>query len=103
MVDEIQGNYPEVDSLIYNAKKTFVKARLRVEKLKKKASSTIFVKELFSSDVSGNLTYMKSNFEVIKKKTAQLEAVGMEMNDVLYVVRSDERTLEQSCGKAAEM
>ena len=59
------------------------------------ASSIKFVKELFSSDLSGKLAYMKSNFVVISKIVACLEAVGVEMKDA-------ERTLEQSRGKVAE-
>jgi hypothetical protein len=37
--DEIRGNYPDVDSLISNVKKIFLKAPLRVEKFKQAAPS----------------------------------------------------------------
>ena len=59
------------------------------------ASSIKFVKKLFSSDLSGKLAYMKSNFVVISKIVACLEAVGVEMKDA-------ELTLKQSRGKVAE-
>ena len=66
------------------------------------ASSIKFVKELFSSDVSGKLAYIKSNFVVISKTTARLEAAGLEMNDALDIVKSVTPNLGQARGKAAE-
>jgi hypothetical protein len=50
------------------------------------ASSIKFQKELFSSDLSGKLAYIKSNFFVVSKAIACLEAVGVEMNDTLDIV-----------------
>jgi hypothetical protein len=108
VAEEIRGNYPNVDSLISNVKKIFLKAPLRVEKFKQEApslplppkpvltrwgtwldaamhycenystvekivseldsneeSSIKSVTELFSSDLSGNLAYIKSTFLVV--------------------------------------
>ena len=39
VAEEVRGNYPEVDRFIANAKKTFVKAALRVQKFKEEAPS----------------------------------------------------------------
>jgi hypothetical protein len=39
VAEETRGNYPDVDSLIYNVKKIFLKAPLRVEKFKQEAPS----------------------------------------------------------------
>jgi hypothetical protein len=66
------------------------------------ASSVKFVKKLFSSDLSGKLAYIKSNFVVVSKTIACLEAVGVEMNDALDIVKSAERAVEQARGKVAE-
>jgi hypothetical protein len=66
------------------------------------ASSIKVVKELFSSDLSGKLAYMKSNFVVVSKTTARLQAVGVEMDDALDIIKSTERALEQVCGRVAE-
>jgi hypothetical protein len=43
--------------------------------------------ELFSSDLSGKLTYIKSKFLVVSKKIAFLEAVGVEMDDALDIIK----------------
>jgi hypothetical protein len=145
VAEEIRGNYPNVDSLISNVKKIFLKTSLRVEKFKleapslslppkpvltrwrtwldaaiyycenyctiekivgeldsNEASSIKFVKELFSSDLSGKLAYMKSKFLVVSKTIASLEAVGVEMNDALDIAKSAEHALEQARGKIAE-
>ena len=67
-----------------------------------KASSIKFVRELFSSDLSGKLAYIKSNFLVVSKTIACLEAVGVEMNDALDIVKSAERAVEQARGTVAE-
>jgi hypothetical protein len=130
VVEKIRGSYPDVDSLIFNIKKLFLKAPLRVEKFKQdapslslppkavltswrtcldaaiyccensstldkivseldsnKASSVKFLKKLYSSDLSGKLVYTKSKFLVVLKKIACLEAVGVEMNDALDIVK----------------
>jgi exonuclease VII small subunit len=68
----------------------------------KEASSVKFVKKLFSSDLSGKLAYIKSNFLVVSKTIARLEAVGVEMNDALDIVKSAGRAVEQARGKVAE-
>ena len=68
----------------------------------KEASSVKFVKELLSSDLSGKLAYIKSNFVVVSKTIARLEAVGVDMNDALDIVKSAERVVEQARGKVAE-
>jgi hypothetical protein len=34
VAEEIQGNYPDVDSVIFNVKEIFLKAPLRVKKFK---------------------------------------------------------------------
>jgi exonuclease VII small subunit len=60
------------------------------------------VNELFSSDMSGRLAYIKSNFVVLSKTIARLEAVGVEMNNALDIVKSAQRALEQARGKVAE-
>jgi hypothetical protein len=60
------------------------------------------VKELFSSDLFGKLAYIKSNFVVVSKTIARQEAVGVEMNDALDIVKSAERAVEQARGKVAE-
>jgi hypothetical protein len=65
------------------------------------ASSIKFVKELFSSDLSGKLTYIKSKFLVVSKTTACLEAFGVEMNDALDIAKSAERAVEQARGTVA--
>jgi hypothetical protein len=137
VAEEIQGNFPDADSLISNVKQIFLKASLRVEKFKQEApslslppkpvltrwrtwldaamcycenystikkivseldsneaSSINFVKELFSSDLSGKLAYIKSNFVLVSKTIARLEAVGVEMNDALDIVKSAQRAVE---------
>jgi hypothetical protein len=66
------------------------------------ASSIKFVKSLFSSDLSGKVAYIKSNFVVVSKTIACLEAVGVEMNDALDIVKSAERAVEQARDKVAE-
>jgi hypothetical protein len=66
------------------------------------ASPVKFVKELFSSDLSGKLAYIKSNFVVVSKTIACLEAVGVEMNDALDIAKSAERAVEQARGRVAE-
>jgi hypothetical protein len=66
------------------------------------ASFIKFVKELFSSDLSEKLAYMKSKFLVVSKTIACLEAVGVEMNDALDIVMSAGRAVEQARGKVAE-
>jgi hypothetical protein len=65
------------------------------------ASSVKFVTEVFSSDLSGKVAYTKSNFVVVSKTSASLEAVGVEMNDALDIVTSTERALGQARGKVA--
>jgi DNA relaxase NicK len=67
-----------------------------------KASSIKFVKEIFSSDLYGKVAYIKSNFGVLSKTIARLEAVGVETKDSLEIVKSAEHALEQAHGKAAE-
>ena len=57
---------------------------------------------LFSSDLSGKLAYIKSNFLAVSKTVACLEAVAVEMNDALDIVKSAERALEQARDKVAE-
>jgi hypothetical protein len=136
VAEEIRVNYPDVDSLISNVKKIFLKAPLRVEKFKQEApslsvppmpvltcwgtwldaamyycenystiekivseldsneaSSIKFVKELFSSDLSGKLAYIKSNFLAVSKTNACLKAVRVQTNDALYIIKCAERTL----------
>jgi hypothetical protein len=66
------------------------------------ASSFKFVKERFCSDLSGKLAYFKSNFMLVPKTIASLEAVGVEMNDALDIAKSAERAVEQARGKVAE-
>jgi hypothetical protein len=39
VAEEIRGNYPDVDSLISNVKKVFLKTSLRVEKFKQESPS----------------------------------------------------------------
>jgi hypothetical protein len=60
------------------------------------------MKERFSSDGSGKLAYIKSNFVVVSKTIARLEAVGVEMNDALDVIKSAERAVEHARDKVAE-
>jgi hypothetical protein len=60
------------------------------------------VTELFSSNLSGKLAYNKSKFLVVSKTVACLEAVGVEMNDALDIVKSAERAVERARGKVAE-
>ena len=74
----------------------------RKSSVNNKASSVKFVRELFSSDLSGKLAYIKSNFLVVSKTIARLEAVGVDMNDALDIVKSAERAVEQARGKVAE-
>ena len=45
-------------------------------------------RELFFSDLSGNLAYIKSNFVVTSKTVARVEAVGVRMKDALDIVKS---------------
>jgi hypothetical protein len=52
--------------------------------------------------MSGKLAYMKSKFLVVSKTIARLEAVGVEMNDALDIVKSAERAVEQARDKVAE-
>jgi hypothetical protein len=66
------------------------------------ASSVKFVKELFSSDLSGKLAYIKSSFVVVSKTIASLEAVGVEMNDALDIAKSAESVVELARNKVAE-
>jgi hypothetical protein len=46
------------------------------------------VKGLFSSNLTGNLAYIKSNFGGISTTVSPLEAVGVEMHDTLVLVKS---------------
>jgi hypothetical protein len=48
------------------------------------------------------VAHIKSNFVVVSKTIACLEAVGVEMDDELDIVKSTEHALEQEHGKAAE-
>jgi hypothetical protein len=66
------------------------------------ASSIKFVENLVSSDLSGKLAYIKSNFFVVSKTIAGLGAVGVEVNDALDIVKSTKHALEQARGKVAE-
>jgi exonuclease VII small subunit len=145
VAEEIRGNYPNVDSLISNVKKIFLKVPLTVETFKQEApslslppkavltrwgtwldaamcycenystiekivseldsneaSSIKFVKKLLSSDLSGKLAYIKLKFGVVSKTIARLEAVGVEMNDALDIVKSAERAVKQARDKVAE-
>jgi hypothetical protein len=52
--------------------------------------------------MSGKLAYIKLNFVVYSKTIARLEAVGVEMNDALDIVKSAERAVEQARDKVAE-
>jgi ribosomal protein L7/L12 len=52
--------------------------------------------------MSGKLAYNKSNFVAVSKTIACLEAIGVQMNDALDIVKSAERAVEQARDKVAE-
>jgi hypothetical protein len=56
---------------------------------------------MFSSDLSGNLVYIKSNFVLVLKTIAHLEAVGVEMNEALDLVKGAKHALQPARGKVA--
>lgn len=58
--------------------------------------------ELFSSNLKGNLAYIKSNFGGISTTTSCLEAGGAEMNDALVLVKSTESEVRHAQGKVAD-
>jgi hypothetical protein len=51
------------------------------------ASAITIVNELFSSNLSGNLAYTKTNFGGISTTVSRLEAVGAEVHDALILVK----------------
>jgi hypothetical protein len=126
---EIRENYPDVDKLISNVKKMFIKTPLKVQKFKQDTSSLFLppqpvltcwgmwldaamyycenysttedtvsnfdsnesssikiVKELFSSNLSGNLAYIKSNFGGISTTIYCLEAYVHAHFAAFYVI-----------------
>jgi hypothetical protein len=61
------------------------------------------VKELFSSNLSGNMAYIKSNFGGISTTIFCLEAVGAEMHDAfLVLVKSILCEVGHACGKVGD-
>jgi hypothetical protein len=66
------------------------------------ASSIKIVKELFSSTLSGNLAYTKSNFGGISTTISCLEAVGVDIHDALVLVHSTECEVWRAHGKVAD-
>jgi hypothetical protein len=57
---------------------------------------------LFSSNLSGNLAYIKSNFEGISTTIFRLEAVGAEMHGTLVMVKSTVCKVGLACGEVAD-
>ena len=82
--------------------KTTLQPRKSCQLDSNEAPSVKFVKELFSSDLSGKLACVKSKFLVVSKTIATLQAVGVEMNGALDIVKSAERAVEQARDKVAE-
>jgi hypothetical protein len=91
-----------LDAVMYYCENYSIIEKIVNELDSNEASSIKFVTEVFSSDLSGKLAYNKSNFLVVSKTIASLEAVGVEVNDALDIVKSEERAVEQACGKVAE-
>jgi hypothetical protein len=77
MEEKIRGNYPEVDSLISNVKKIFLKASLRVEKFKQKAPSLSLppkpVLTHWGTWLDAAMYYCE-NYSTIKKIVSELES-----------------------------
>jgi hypothetical protein len=91
-----------LDAAMYYYQNYSTSERIVSELDSNEASFIKFVKELFSSDLSGILAYIKLNFVVVSKTIAHLEADGLEMNNALDIVKRTQCTLEQACGKVAE-
>jgi hypothetical protein len=60
------------------------------------------VKELFSSNLSGNLAYIDSHFGGISTTNSRLEAVGTERHDSLVLVKSTECEVWRAHSKVAD-
>jgi hypothetical protein len=65
------------------------------------SSSIRTVQDLFSSTMSRNLAYIKSNFSVISKSLTSLEAVGMQLCNALKIVKNTESELHKAQGEIA--
>jgi len=65
------------------------------------SSSIQIVQDLFSSTMSRNLAYIKSNFSVISKSITRLEAVGMQLCNALKIVKEAESELHKAQGEVA--
>lgn len=141
VAEEIRQNFPEVDKLISNVKKIFLKAPSRVATFKElapltplppqpvitrwgtwldaavyycenysiiknivngfnkdDASSIKIAQELFSNSLSESLAYIKSNFGIISSAITRLEAASLEIHESIEIVRSVERSVQQSHG-----
>jgi hypothetical protein len=66
------------------------------------ASSIKIVKEMFSSNLSGNLTYIKSKFGGISTTISHLEAVCVEMHDDMVLVKRTECEVGHTRGKVRD-
>jgi hypothetical protein len=64
-------------------------------------SSIRTVQDLFSSTMSRNLAYIKSNFSVISKSITSLEAVGKQLCNALQIVKNTESELHKARGEVA--
>ena len=138
----MRESYSDVDKLIANGKKIFVKAPLRLQKFKEAPSlplppkpiltrwgawldaadyyctqysvienifnkfdrddsSSIRTVQDFSSTMSRNVAYIKSNFSVISNSITRLEAVGMQLCNALKIVKEAESELHKAQGEVA--
>jgi hypothetical protein len=68
---------------------------------RKDSSSIKSVQELFSDTMSRNLAYIKPNFCGISKSTTHLETVGIQLCDVINIVKQTESELSRVQGEVA--
>jgi hypothetical protein len=68
---------------------------------RKDSSSVKAVQELFSVTMSKNLAYMKANFCGISKSITRLETVGIQLCDVINIVKKTESELSRVQGEVA--
>lgn len=62
------------------------------------AFSIKIAQELFSNSLSESLAYIKSNFGIISSAITRLEAASLEIHESIEIVRSVERSVQQSHG-----
>ncbi|KAJ4425798.1 hypothetical protein ANN_27423 [Periplaneta americana] len=105
IAEEIRGNFPDVEKLIGNVKKIFLKSPSRVNIFQSEAhgiplppapiltsdsaaSITISQDLLSHSEIQGKLAYIKSNFGFLPRIITSLEQRGCPMSTQIELVKS---------------